>query len=107
MAHAVSKGQMSKGKTFLMIVINAGTNDMPVCGCAIGTRSGITTATTRLMSMVYVVRLAALPPSFIVTTAPAVAVGQMRHIILLSIIIRHVVVGYRCNINASNAKSED
>ena len=75
--HARNNGTMSNGNTLFIMVIKAGRKVIPACGCAKGSNSGHSSATIRLMMMVYDVVAAESPPSFCVTTAQAVAVGQI------------------------------
>ena len=56
----------------------------PDGGCTMGTNSGTTIAVNKLIKIVYVVTSSALPPSFFVMTADAVAVGHIMHIIAAS-----------------------
>ena len=72
-------GHKSKGNTFPRIIRNEETKLTPSCGCMTGTTNGTRKAVTRFIRIVYEVRCAALPPNFPVTTAAAVAVGQIRH----------------------------
>lgn len=62
-------------------------------GCTKGTMTGISTEATILMRMVYVVICAICPPSFRVTTAAAVAVGHMKHIMAPSSTTRKPLCG--------------
>lgn len=58
-------------------------------GCSSGKKAGMVNATAKFIMIVYVVRVAGLPPNFEVTTAAAVAVGHIKHSIKLSSVIFH------------------
>ena len=79
----------------------------PAIGWTSGTISGTSTATTRLISTVYVTTPAMLPPSLPVTTAQAVAVGQIRHSIAASIPARAGMAGQQISTSDSPTKASD
>ena len=86
-------GHSRSGNTLPRIIRNEEIKPTPTCGCMTGTTSGTRKAVTRFIRMVYEVRCAALPPSFPVTTAAAVAVGQIRHNIAPSTNILECISG--------------
>ena len=76
---------MSRGNTFAIIILKAVQKSISATGCTNGTINGTSTAVRRLIRIIYVVMPGTSPPSFLVTTAAAVAVGQIRHNIAPSI----------------------
>ena len=87
--------------------MKASPNVNPAIGWISGTISGTSTATTRLISTVYVTTPAILPPSLPVTTAQAVAVGQIRHSIAASTPARAGTAGHRISTSASPTNVSD
>ena len=86
---ARSRGHISNGNTLPMMSANDCTNPCVAAGCTRGTINGTSREVHRFIITVYNVSEPALPPSLPVTTAAAVAVGQMKQSIMLSVTTFH------------------
>ena len=79
---AIKKGASNNGNTLPRILQNANQKVNPSWGSTNGKTKGTRTAPNKLDNKVYVVNVAAFPPSLPVITAAAVAVGQIKQTII-------------------------